>query len=1844
MEREVEMSEWQDDAARVDLSGVEVHSVYGVEQTLQILEDIKQAGARAAEVAAARGGAPASEETGTPNVQKGADRVFSKTEFEQLVLRVEQNVAKPVLRKLFLCKHTCNMMQEIWIQDKSNPDAKRDPEKPRKKWDPLKEYAIVHLHYHDNVSRAEERHTELVDAVNVRHLAATPGKYYQQDNPFFDTSIEPSGGNTLKVYPDKEWRCLAESCGASNPPSKAVCQECKQGARPCVAWDWKKGPSLGNDGIYKILAEAGKTELWLGGVGSGAGPIQKSVKRSGDGGTTGDDSGGGGFRLGDLLERYTQRFKGVDESVGAHGGSTAAGGAVQPGASLLSAEGAGAEFYEAGDGGHAPPRHVGDQLVQGEWIEDERDGRSGKAGEQQVDVVERLGDVSASLKMVWRDEVKAALELMRDTDDAYAWPSAAGNGGEGDGEAARRELKFTEWKKFCGDVHGKRMVPTCVIDFPYTDGTSLQDPLLERMYCFKGVDEDRRVVLHVHTVIPWCNRDADPKKRAIKVTSVNVRHAEGKGGVFKQEKGDVSMGVLPVEDKLKKSWKTLLKEGKGARLEWQWGTAKSMPVDEKNNLSATVSAYDEVREIIKLGESLLDTEAPAETYSPSETEKKIRGGGFEVVGMAMPVGEVQSGEQLGAEADMVERLVAGPSLGVERPDPPPSPFTVLFVGANVEKQLPLDLEGEMERMKTAFHVHFGAVNWKDFAFFEHDCQARATSMMEQIMGGEPTVLHIACHGEPERVHLKGGPLDSTKLAVSILAVNNELGARRIRLVIANACMSGELARKLSEGIDFVIHHGKVSVGDDNAVMFSSTLYRGLGRGLSLWASFNAARLSSDPYELLFPRCDPKQFFFPGPEMASTVAGVGGDARAGGGAGHVAAGLSRSKESEKASADLAANEEAHWLELVKYLAQHGLYGIQERLRDDRRLGVRTVFQLGDLGESDLAVIEWLSVVDRRTLVRICKEQAAKRMSGADTDDARSDVSGADTIEALSDSFFSSDDESDCKGSVLAVRHEGNLEDLAGHMQQLAIVFKASEVDYFFLLVEFMQGATFPDPECERQWRDLTDDADGWFLYEVEIRDCFDRMVVDARFRHPWLDGASFSSRTCSPHIFILDLMVRRLDPNAAGRWDESVVRGDPRGFLKRTNEFLRVGMDGIMRGEGVATQSYCVFLHMSKLTAVFFVAHLEARRRRADAVPCTTLDLGGFRLFVSSDRRVRPFGVSPHDIPSRRSLGVIQRGLRCLARLPREDLGDALVPMAQLAQDGVALTGWRSQLVVDQLPAPSVPAAAVSGGRRALILAAEKYTCPALQGLVNVDNDANRLKQTLQMLGWFADVERNGFLEDMKRSIEGFAASVAGSGDACLLAFIGHGIEVGGNIFLVPSDAVLSGSRVEESDWARFIRFANVQAMFATHRGGAPLDSEATVFLLDCCHSGLSVDAQAQGALIEPGRTKVPNSVVIFSTSSGDTAGDGRVGEGRPFMNIFTEELLQNPGRDVIHVTMSTRRRLRESSKLCQLAQDEVELTLPLVINQLAAGSVAVASWGGASRPARIAAACTFRVYKEDLASSQVREEEMGKLRRWVENDADEAPGRMLVCGLGGAGKTTLARMFAARAAAEGLREAVIFLSMSDGNCSEEYVELAKKLEGVANVEAVRKMSEEKLRAHVHGLLDSDTWKGRWLVVLDDLPDPDGEMASWVGGEFPFGSGKTLVTSRWPDWAREGGEEKCGLVTLQGMTEAEACGWVRRRVEAWVGDEAGVLELVRKLDCFPLAIEQAAAFAREYSIETPALYLAEQAKSSSKLQATWEKRRKRGGEHAFSFAEVISLTFQRLIEADDDDSVSRLFLC
>jgi len=120
-------------------------------------------------------------------------------------------------------------------------------------------------------------------------------------------------------------------------------------------------------------------------------------------------------------------------------------------------------------------------------------------------------------------------------------------------------------------------------------------------------------------------------------------------------------------------------------------------------------------------------------------------------------------------------------------------------------------------------------------------------------------------------------------------------------------------------------------------------------------------------------------------------------------------------------------------------------------------------------------------------------------------------------------------------------------------------------------------------------------------------------------------------------------------------------------------------------------------------------------------------------------------------------------------------------------------------------------------------------------------------------------------------------------------------------------------------------------------------------------------------------------------------------------------------------------------------------------------------------------------------------------------------------------------------------------------------------------------TEEEVRAFVHSALRDRALKHRWLAVLDDLPSPSESALeeaglSWLSatdaGGFPWGSGKTLVTSRFHGW-----KETFGGVgeVLGALEEEEAHALLADKVEHWRDDLAGIKDVARRLAYFPLAV-------------------------------------------------------------------------
>jgi hypothetical protein len=153
-----------------------------------------------------------------------------------------------------------------------------------------------------------------------------------------------------------------------------------------------------------------------------------------------------------------------------------------------------------------------------------------------------------------------------------------------------------------------------------------------------------------------------------------------------------------------------------------------------------------------------------------------------------------------------------------------------------------------------------------------------------------------------------------------------------------------------------------------------------------------------------------------------------------------------------------------------------------------------------------------------------------------------------------------------------------------------------------------------------------------------------------------------------------------------------------------------------------------------------------------------------------------------------------------------------------------------------------------------------------------------------------------------------------------------------------------------------------------------------------------------------------------------------------------------------------------------------------------------------------------------------RDAHMTRLRDWaLLNDAH----RIAVVGQGGSGKSTLAQWLLSEVG-RGLRPSTrLVFFLQAGDLMRGYRELLAELQRLLGREEKQPDKDEDVRRLVHVLLRDGKVRGTWMGVLDDLPSPanlaDHGMG-WLLEEdacgFPWGSGKTVVTSRSAEWASD----------------------------------------------------------------------------------------------------------------------------
>ena len=254
-------------------------------------------------------------------------------------------------------------------------------------------------------------------------------------------------------------------------------------------------------------------------------------------------------------------------------------------------------------------------------------------------------------------------------------------------------------------------------------------------------------------------------------------------------------------------------------------------------------------------------------------------------------------------------------------------------------------------------------------------------------------------------------------------------------------------------------------------------------------------------------------------------------------------------------------------------------------------------------------------------------------------------------------------------------------------------------------------------------------------------------------------------------------------------------------------------------------------------------------------------------------------------------------------------------------------------------------------RFALVIGNSNYTSTA--PLANPIRDANAFAGLLETAGFDVTSALDVGQSDMRKAVNAFAGKLADKGEdsVALVYFAGHGVQIDGANYLLPVDVQIERA----SDFAlQAVRLSDV--MDVINR----IPSKTRIVILDACRNnpfeqqieksqrGLARIDSAPGATLTSGTaiagallagaraksvpkglaivTAPPGSPVVYSTSPGATASDGR-GTNSPFTAALVEAA-KTPGASIETVLRTIRLSVHKNSKGKQTPWEVTALTEP----------------------------------------------------------------------------------------------------------------------------------------------------------------------------------------------------------------------------------------------------------------------------------------------------------------------------
>ena len=223
--------------------------------------------------------------------------------------------------------------------------------------------------------------------------------------------------------------------------------------------------------------------------------------------------------------------------------------------------------------------------------------------------------------------------------------------------------------------------------------------------------------------------------------------------------------------------------------------------------------------------------------------------------------------------------------------------------------------------------------------------------------------------------------------------------------------------------------------------------------------------------------------------------------------------------------------------------------------------------------------------------------------------------------------------------------------------------------------------------------------------------------------------------------------------------------------------------------------------------------------------------------------------------------------------------------------------------------------AATARRLALVIGNAHYTNGG--SLENPINDVRAMETTLKNLGFTVLKYEDCSQSTIKRAIDAFGQQLVDY-DVGLFFYAGHGIQVGGNNYLIPVDAQLTSENDVEYDCVRADRvLAKMESA----------GSKTNIAVLDACRDNpfersWSRGTQGNGLAF---MNAPQGSLIAYATAPGQTASDGKGGKN----GLYTAALLENitlPGLTIEQVFKRVRANVTQRSEGKQTPWESTSLT------------------------------------------------------------------------------------------------------------------------------------------------------------------------------------------------------------------------------------------------------------------------------------------------------------------------------